>query len=191
MWCCTTGWRSDHANPRPRLHRVITRHPRRCCNRDRGVAASGCPLDGVRVRAISLWQPWASLWLSPRKIHETRHWPTDYRGHLVVHAAKKLVSECGEEVDEICIAEFGSMWRRTLPRGALIGIVDLVSMIRSEEFAPACRPDASNIICGDWSHGRWGWQRDDNYQRFDTPIPYKGQQGFFSVPDGLFNGVAA
>ena len=27
----------------------------------------------TRMRALSLWQPWASLWCSSRKVHETRH----------------------------------------------------------------------------------------------------------------------
>src|ERR1700686_4960464 len=60
------------------------------------------------MKAISLWQPWASLWCSTRKVHETRRWPTSHHGWLAVHAAKKLVSDCGEELDEIAIAEFGS-----------------------------------------------------------------------------------
>jgi hypothetical protein len=142
------------------------------------------------VRAISLWQPWASLRLSPMKIHETRHWRTDYRGPLVVHAAKKLVSRCDEELDELCIQQFGPYWRKELPRGALIGVVDLVSTIRSDEFGPAMRTDAPNFICGDWSPGRWGWQRSDEFKPFSTPIPYKGHQGFFLVNDALLADAA-
>jgi hypothetical protein len=42
------------------------------------------------MKAISLWQPWASLWCSPRKIHETRHWPTNNRGWMLVHAAQAV-----------------------------------------------------------------------------------------------------
>jgi hypothetical protein len=43
------------------------------------------------MKAISLWQPWASLlFTTPRaKLHETRHWPTSYRGLLYIHAAKR------------------------------------------------------------------------------------------------------
>ncbi|MBP0020973.1 MAG: ASCH domain-containing protein, partial [Cyanobacteria bacterium SBLK] len=34
----------------------------------------------MAAKAISLWQPWASLIAMGRKKFETRHWSTDYRG---------------------------------------------------------------------------------------------------------------
>src|SRR6266851_1649200 len=42
------------------------------------------------MKGISLWQPWASLWCSRRKVHETRHWRCRHRGWLLVHAAKRF-----------------------------------------------------------------------------------------------------
>jgi activating signal cointegrator 1 len=45
------------------------------------------------MKAISLWQPWASLWFTDSKIHETRHWSTRHRGPLYVHAAKRPIRE--------------------------------------------------------------------------------------------------
>lgn len=41
------------------------------------------------MRAISLWQPWASLVVLGAKKIETRHWSTNYRGPLLIHAAKR------------------------------------------------------------------------------------------------------
>jgi hypothetical protein len=43
------------------------------------------------MKAISLWQPWASAIALGWKKNETRHWSTDYRGPLLIHAAKKIV----------------------------------------------------------------------------------------------------
>jgi len=43
------------------------------------------------MKAISLWQPWASLVACGAKRFETRSWPTRYRGPLLIHAAKKVV----------------------------------------------------------------------------------------------------
>jgi len=43
------------------------------------------------MTAISLWQPWATLWLlsdPDEKVFETRHWYAAHRGPLLVHAAK-------------------------------------------------------------------------------------------------------
>lgn len=136
------------------------------------------------MKGISLWQPWASLWLTPFKIHETRHWRTDYRGPLLVHAAKRLVSDCGEELDELCIEAFGPYWRTELPRGSVIGRVHLVSLISSNEFIPVV--DSPDRICGNWDANRWGWKREvTSAVRFENPIPFLGRQGFFNVPDDL------
>jgi activating signal cointegrator 1 len=130
------------------------------------------------VRAISLWQPWASLWVAGVKIHETRHWPTDYRGPLLVHAAKRLCADLEPDLADIMVKNFGARWAKELPRGALVGSVELAS----------CRPTdmTANLItdreraCGDWSPGRYAWGARQAY-RFREPIPYTGRQGFFDV----------
>jgi len=40
------------------------------------------------IKAISLWQPWASLVIGGHKQFETRSWRTRYRGLLAIHAAR-------------------------------------------------------------------------------------------------------
>lgn len=40
------------------------------------------------MKAISLWQPWAALIAVGAKTIETRSWGTNYRGPLLIHAAK-------------------------------------------------------------------------------------------------------
>lgn len=47
-----------------------------------------CPTLGM-VKAISLWEPWASLMRSGAKTVETRSWYTSYRGPLLICAAKR------------------------------------------------------------------------------------------------------
>ena len=41
------------------------------------------------MRALTLWQPYASLIAMGVKVYETRSWGTAYRGDLVIHAAAK------------------------------------------------------------------------------------------------------
>jgi len=41
------------------------------------------------MKAISLWQPWATLISIGAKRIETRSWETLYRGSIVIHAAKR------------------------------------------------------------------------------------------------------
>lgn len=151
-----------------------------CCvgNRDDAVTE--------RLWCLSLWQPWASLWLGP-KIHETRHWGTKYRGLIYVHAAKRKFTEkdLSDDVIELCQDEYGGHFWNDLPRGQIIGIIDLIDCVRFPEWegrslSPAC--DRHDFICGDFSAGRYGWKRGPDPVHIG-PWPYKGRQGLFPVDD--------
>lgn len=39
------------------------------------------------MKAITIWQPWASLLAHRVKTYETRSWATAYRGPIAIHAA--------------------------------------------------------------------------------------------------------
>lgn len=147
------------------------------------------PPATATVKAISLWQPWASLWLSSRKVHETRHWYTQHSGRLAVHAAKRCETKFGpgDPLLEILQDEFGGHWAMDLPRGCLLGFVDLVSVAKTERTTPASDDDRA---CGDWTPGRYAWRRGA-YAILTTPVAYRGLQGMFSVPEELLAGEAA
>lgn len=140
------------------------------------------------IKAISLWQPWASLWLSPNKRHETRHWKTKHRGRLLVHAAKKFIKDVDPDLKGILDGEFGGHWAMDLPTGSIIGIVDLLDVIPTDktyerEVNEGRLTDdiLADLECGDFSDGRYGWLRG-RYWRFPEPIPYRGRQMLFDVP---------
>lgn len=137
------------------------------------------------MKALSLWQPWASLWLSPRKVHETRGWSTPHRGWLLVHAAKRIERNIdpADPLHRILVAEFGARWARDLPTGALIGVVKLIGCRRTDLMFAGGVPESArdDHECGDFHPGRFAWQRAD-FRRFETPVPYRGRQGMFDVP---------
>lgn len=58
------------------------------------------------VRALTLRQPWASLVAVGAKTIETRGWSTDYRGPLLIHAAKRTPDVDGVQG----LARFGDWW---------------------------------------------------------------------------------
>lgn len=132
------------------------------------------------MKAISLWQPWASLWVIGVKIHETRHWPTHHRGPLLVHAAKTLCRDVDPRLGEILERHFGPRWAKELPRGALIGCVEVDDCVPTQ-LAVVSDDDRT---CGNWSTGRYAWRAQQAY-RFSDPIPYIGRQGFFDVPNEI------
>ena len=132
------------------------------------------------IKAFSLWQPWASLWLTDRKPTETRHWKTYYRGWLAVHAAKHFEKNfpAGDPLRAILDDEFGGHWAMDLPCGAIIGAVELVDCQRMSEAAPVHDDDR---VCGHWAEERWAWRRR-RVIALKQPIPFKGAQGFFAIP---------
>lgn len=144
------------------------------------------------MKAISMWQPWASLYCSDDKEDETRSRPISYRGWLAIHASKRLVSDCGEELDGIVCDRFGPLWRTELPLGGIIGVVNITGCKRTEDLLRewGCPPEPIparhwiNYQCGDFSKGRYAWRRGE-FRMFAKPIPYRGMQGFFDVPDNL------
>lgn len=72
--------------------------------------------------------------LSPNEPHGTRQWQTRQRGRLLVHAAKKLVKDVDAELAVVVENEVGSRWQMALPTGAIIGMVDLIDVIPTEEL---------------------------------------------------------
>ena len=130
------------------------------------------------MKAISLWQPWASLCFTGYKKFETRHWATPYRGPLAIHAAQKLVTDLDDDLLALLQDLFGPAWPRRLPRGAMVGTATLVNCLSTEAFDA----DAIERLCGNWEPGRFAW-RLEGARRFETPIAAKGRQGFFDWDD--------
>jgi activating signal cointegrator 1 len=131
---------------------------------------------------LTLWQPWASLWLGP-KIHETRGWATKHRGLLYVHAAVRRIrrADMSDELISLCEDEFGGHFWTELPRGHIVGTVRIVDCIPiTPEQTLLASPD--DRICGNWTPGRFAWRRDPKVSHVG-PWPYKGKQGLFRCDD--------
>ena len=145
------------------------------------------------MKALTIWQPWASLWLSPAKVHETRGWWTNVRGEIAVHAAKKFAhAELDEEIHPIIRKHLGENWLAEVPIGAIIGKLTLVDCkpITGREKTGARPAHVDDMVCGNWLDGRFAWERAPGFRVFNKPIPYRGRQGWFEVPDELVRSAA-
>lgn len=134
------------------------------------------------MRALSLPQPWASLWLDGPKEHEIRTFRTSYRGWLVVHASK-TIERPSAAVAAICRVKYGDGWFANLPRGALLGAVYLHDCVPSGIARK--RVTIEDLLCDDFSAGRWAWRRMNVTIRFDEPIEHRGESHLFEVDDAL------
>lgn len=136
------------------------------------------------MKAISLWQPWASLCIQGLKQYETRSWTTAYRGDLVIHAAKRPLTRADYdlvefwEVSGFVDDEFAWFLNHD-PRyfGAALGIVTLTAIYRTEPLLP--KIDAQEQAFGNYGSGRYAW-RLENPRPFLQPIPYRGKQGMWT-----------
>ena len=148
------------------------------------------------MKAITLWQPWATLVMLGYKTYETRQWSTQYRGPLAIHAAKRepvhvqslMLSQRKRQrersqVFRECLAKHGLAYS-TLPRGAVLGIVQLDDVVPVEQIRYVV--NAFNRVFGDWSDGRFAW-RLSNIQTFRNPVLAQGKQGLWDWSGSEYN----
>lgn len=129
------------------------------------------------MRAISVWQPWASAIAVGVKQIETRHWATRYRGPIAIHAAKRWHRE--ERLFASIEHTLGRLPKR-LPLGAIVATANLVECWPTDQM----QPGPIEKIYGDYTAGRFAWVLRE-VRALPEPIPWEGKQGFFNVPDEL------
>jgi len=135
--------------------------------------------EGAEVmKAISLYQPFASLMAIGAKIHETRGWPTKHRGPLAICAGKSMVGWkwIDAKLDDEIFEMFGAC-HNSFPYGTVVAVVDLIDCLRVEDAIP----DEFDRKVGDYSPGRFAWKCANPRPINCTPI--RGMQGLFNIPD--------
>lgn len=157
------------------------------------------------MRGLSLWNPWPYAILHLEKQFENRSWPgCYYRGPLALHASKTmrlayagrtvrewmsagladeedLAELIGEQAvgsrSELKEVELGRLLAQALPRGAIVGVVDVIDWVATldqvfEKYAGFER--------------RWYWGGGalvlDNVRPLSKPIPCRGALGLWVVP---------
>jgi len=149
------------------------------------------------MKAISIWQPWASLLFAPgefRKVYETRPRRMGFKPgeRIAIHAAatlKGMDAYCwmihtpqGRSIHAALDAMYGISRSETqMPRGCIIGTVDIVG---TYETSAALWPSRQERAFGDWRPGRVAIETREPLL-FKTPIPFVGKQGVFRVDDQL------
>lgn len=133
------------------------------------------------MKALTLWQPWATLIALGEKQYETRDWPTSYRGPLAIHAAKKWNADirAAAEDDDIAeaLAAHGLLRGCELPLGAIVATCRLVECHRMDWSLIDSISDKEEAF-GDWDPGRYAWELAD-VVALPQPIPAKGAQGLW------------
>lgn len=137
------------------------------------------------MKALSLWQPWASLVAVGEKRVETREWATKYRGLLAIHATAKIPPRWlgASRESETFRTEFADVFSvplngalegmRNLPRASVLCIVRLADIQQTDHVREIlCERER---VFGNYDDGRYAWFLE-MVERFDTPIPAKGNR---------------
>jgi hypothetical protein len=140
------------------------------------------------VKALSLWQPWASLVVHGHKKIETRHWqaPRSLFGkRIAIHAAKMTRFDALMNQPP-----FLGLLDGELPHGCVVGTVKLARCIRMTPYniAEFAERAPLQMQLGDWQPGRWAWVLRDP-RLLPEPVPLRGSQGFFSVDAAKLKGT--
>lgn len=140
------------------------------------------------MKALTLWQPWASLMAFEEKKVETRCWTTKFRGEIAIHAAAKEPADwLGQSRNRhefhlaLCRITDEHKWgegywpnaHHSVGLGAVLCIVNLIGI----EPTHCVRDELSEqeLLFGNYEDGRYAWFTEI-VERFETPIPAKGNR---------------
>jgi activating signal cointegrator 1 len=140
------------------------------------------------VRALTVFQPWASLIAAGLKPIETRCWATHYRGRIAIHAGKRQVDP------EVLHPRIRAALRNLPPPvySAIIGTVDVVDCIEVTGAAPCAGRfriqghgtgydyPADVFHFGNFADGRFAWILE-NPRELARPIPCRGFQTLWDL----------
>jgi hypothetical protein len=151
------------------------------------------------IKALPLWQPWASLVAYGAKKIETRSYPPMRLGlqagqRIAIHACKtdRDLWFCGPEGPFAdLVPDAFPLWDE-LPLGAIVATctIDRYRQIRAESAAALERRNPQEHAFGLYEPGRWAWVLRD-IERLIEPVPFRGSQGTFDVPANLLTGPGA
>jgi len=111
------------------------------------------------MKTLSIRQPFAWLVATGKREYDIRTWATDYRGKILIHAAKTNCAAAwkdAQEIEEFDVSDCPKVF------GAIIGEAELVDVEWVDEL-------------------KWYFWFFENAKLYKKPIPYKGKLHLFDV----------
>lgn len=140
------------------------------------------------MRALTIWQPYASLVAMGHKRVETRSWPTSHRGMLAIHASvfrdDFLRQSHGTIQNLLRQRELRSLpaWE-AMPFGAVVAVAELVYCVQftAENFDQFSTLEHE---LGYIATGRFGWVLTA-VRPLDRPVPCRGANGVWPLTEAI------
>ncbi len=136
------------------------------------------------MKALTICQPYAQLIVRSEKRVENRSWSTNYRGPIAIHAGKSR--DWLSEDDE---ARFHFL-HDPLVFSAVLGTATLIDCLHIDRIERG-EYDRRHpwLRTHEHTEGTWCWVLD-HIHRFRTPLPWKGAQGLWVIPDNAIQEAA-
>lgn len=150
------------------------------------------------MKAISLWQPWASLMEAGAKQIETRSRLTHWRGDIAICAARYWGSE-GHEMLRTDAAQHALRSRYSggqlhvnkwnLPYGKVIAVVEIFDCIKSDDananwnLCNGLMTEPERLF-GNYEPGRYLWLTRHR-RKLARPVLVIGRQFIFDLPSAI------
>ena len=131
------------------------------------------------MRAITLWEPWATFIAAGHKRFETRSWSTQFRGNIAIHASKRWQRDQKAILAQLVgkHPELEEYKAYIFPLGCVVAACRLVKIHRVEDVRHEL--SALELALGDYSDGRFAWELEI-VRLPPKPIPAAGMQGIWT-----------
>jgi hypothetical protein len=154
------------------------------------------------IKVLTLWEPYASLFIYDEKKYETRKAATSHTGTYLIHAAAKKMTRadkamCETEMFASALNRIGIKDFSDFNPGCIIGAYQQFSchrIVGTDEtgfkllnpilnipgpqlFFKDRNISAKEVAFGDFQYGRYAWFGKEK-RVFSNPFEYKGGQGY-------------
>lgn len=136
------------------------------------------------MKALPLWQPWATLVALAAKRVETRAYPPQLKD---LYYGQRIAIHATLTKDELWLCETEPFRQFTpdakaLPLGAIVAtcVLDRASQITVESAEQLRETNPAEFAFGNYAAGRWAWVLRD-VEQLEIPVPFKGK--WRQIPD--------
>lgn len=127
----------------------------------------------MRIRVITLKQPWASLVANGLKIYEFRNMNYSYRGKILIHAGKGVDREALKRVKE---------YNLEYPQSKILAEVEIVDCIQIDDKFNKFLNNLDSPIYGKKKRTGFAWKLQ-NVKMLDCKNEISGKQGIWYIDD--------
>ena len=121
------------------------------------------------MKVLTIKEPWASLIINGYKEYEFRSWKTNYRGKILIHAAKSIDKEKIKELN----------YNITYSSSEIIGEATITDCILVDEEFNKELIKYNKTVYGNNHIGLYAWKLE-NIKKYDKKIKVKGKLGLWN-----------